>query len=68
MDEVYGQDPRLRGLLEAWQAGYVLVIAGTARVRCEGLDWQAAITAHVPDTHWHLYSAGRGAKGHRWYA
>nr|WP_204050950.1 hypothetical protein [Microbispora siamensis] len=24
--------------------------------------------AHVPDDHWHLHSAGRGAKGHRWYA
>ncbi|WP_419197547.1 IS701 family transposase [Microbispora hainanensis] len=68
-DEVYGQDPRLRALLEARQVGYVLVIAGTARIRCEGLDWKAAqIAAHVPDAHWHRYSAGRGAKGHRWYA
>ncbi|MEV4454551.1 thioesterase family protein [Microbispora sp. NPDC049633] len=32
MDEVYGQDQRLRGLLEAWQTGYVLVIAGTPRI------------------------------------
>jgi SRSO17 transposase len=68
-DEVYGQDPRLRALLEARQAGYVLAIAGTLRVRCEGVDWPAAaIAAHVPDDHWHRYSAGRGAKGPRWYA
>jgi hypothetical protein len=34
-----------------------------------GVDWQAAqIAAHIPDDHWHHYSAGRGAKGHRWYA
>lgn len=47
----------------------MLAIAGTLRVRCEGIDWQAAaIAAHVPDAHWHHYSAGHGAKGHRWYA
>ncbi|WP_433425931.1 IS701 family transposase [Microtetraspora malaysiensis] len=68
-DEVYGQDPSLRALLEERQSGYVLAIAGTLRVRCEGIDWEAAaIAAHVPDAHWHRYSAGHGAKGHRWYA
>jgi SRSO17 transposase len=68
-DEVYGQDPRLRALLEERQAGYVLAIAGNRRVRVEGIDWEAAaVAAHVPDTHWHRYSAGQGAKGHRWYA
>ncbi|WP_435887063.1 IS701 family transposase [Streptomyces albidoflavus] len=68
-DEVYGQDPGLRALLEERQAGYVLAIAGTLRVRCEGIDWDAAaLAAHVPDAHWHRYSAGHGAKGHRWYA
>lgn len=30
-DEVYGQDPRLRGLLERRRLGYVLAIAGNRR-------------------------------------
>lgn len=68
-DEVYGQDPWLRALLQERQVGYVLAIAGNRSVRCEGIDWQAAaIAAHVPDAHWHRYSSGSGAKGHRWYA
>ncbi|MEV4248760.1 IS701 family transposase [Streptosporangium canum] len=68
-DEVYGQDPRLRRLLEEREVGYVLAIAGTRRVSLEGIDLTAAeIAARVESGHWHRYSAGRGAKGHRIYA
>lgn len=68
-DEVYGQDPRLRTLLEQRRIGYVLAIAGNRRVNLEGADRSVAdITADVADRHWHHYRAGQGAKGPRWYA
>jgi SRSO17 transposase len=68
-DEVYGQDPHLRGLLEQRGVGYVLAIAGNRRVNLEGTDSSAAdIAAGVADRHWHRYRAGQGAKGPRWYA
>lgn len=68
-DEVYGQDPHLRHLLEERQVGYVLAIAGNRRVNLEGTDLPAAqISAKVADRHWHHYSAGTGAKGPRYYA
>ncbi|SDK62492.1 SRSO17 transposase [Nonomuraea maritima] len=68
-DEVYGQDPRLRALLERRRVGYVLAIAGNRRVNLAGLDRSAAgVAAGVADRHWHRYRAGQGAKGPRWYA
>jgi SRSO17 transposase len=68
-DEVYGQDPKLRTLLESRQIGYVLAIAGNRRVTLEGTQASAAqIAATVADRHWHHYSAGAGAKGPRFYA
>ncbi|MFB9629995.1 IS701 family transposase [Nonomuraea helvata] len=68
-DEVYGQDPRLRGLLEQRRIGYVLAIAGNRRVNLDGIDRSAAdIAAGVADRHWHRYRAGQGVKGPRWYA
>jgi SRSO17 transposase len=68
-DEVYGQDPRLRGMLEQRQVGYVLAIAGNRRVNLDGSDLSATdIAAGVADRHWHRYRAGQGAKGPRWYA
>lgn len=68
-DEVYGQDPRLRAALEERQIGYVLAIAGNRRVSLEGAERTAAEIAHsVADRHWHHYSAGTGAKGHRIYS
>ncbi len=68
-DEVYGQDPRLRALLERRHVGYVLAIAGNRRVNLDGADRSAAdIAADVADRHWHRYRAGQGAKGPRWYA
>jgi SRSO17 transposase len=68
-DEVYGQDPKLRDLLESRRVGYVLAIAGNRRVNLEGAEASAAqIAASVADRHWHRYSAGAGAKGPRFYA
>lgn len=68
-DEVYGQDPRLRGLLEQRGVGYVLAIAGNRRVHLDGTDRSVAdIAAGLADRHWHRYRAGQGAKGPRWYA
>ncbi|SFK14912.1 DDE superfamily endonuclease [Streptosporangium canum] len=68
-DEVYGQDPRLRRLLEEREVGYVPAIVGSRRASLEGADLTAAeIAARVESGHWHRYSAGRGAKGHRIYA
>jgi SRSO17 transposase len=68
-DDVYGQDPRLRALLERRRIGYVLAIAGNRRVNLDGVDHSAAdIATSVADRHWHRYRAGQGAKGPRWYA
>ncbi|MDF5754611.1 IS701 family transposase [Spongiactinospora sp. TRM90649] len=68
-DEVYGQDPRLRAMLERRRIGYVLAIAGNLRVGLEGIDRDVAdIATGVADRHWHRYRAGQGAKGPRWYA
>ncbi|MEU7836507.1 MULTISPECIES: hypothetical protein [unclassified Nonomuraea] len=41
-DDVYGQDPRLRGLLEQCGVGYVLAIAGNRQVKPDGTDSSAA--------------------------
>ncbi|MEV1246983.1 hypothetical protein ACIBO2_09035 [Nonomuraea sp. NPDC050022] len=68
-DEVYGQDPRLCGLLEQRGVDYVLAIAGNRRVNPDGTDSSAAdIAVGVADRHWHRYRAGHGAIGSRWYA
>ncbi|MEV6156889.1 transposase [Nonomuraea sp. NPDC052129] len=68
-DEVYGQDPRLRTLLERRQIGYVLAIAGNRRVNLDGVNRNAAdIAASVADRRWRRYRAGQGAKAPRWYA
>nr|WP_269750659.1 transposase [Microbispora sp. ATCC PTA-5024] len=64
-DEVYGQDPRLRTLLEERHLAYVLAIAGNRRVDLEGTQRTAEeIAAGMADRHWHRYSAGNGAKAH----
>ncbi|GAA3469450.1 hypothetical protein GCM10018965_040030 [Nonomuraea roseola] len=68
-DEVYGQDPRLRAALQERRVGYVLALAANRRARLDGVELTAAqIAALVADRHWHRYSAGAGAKGHRLYA
>ena len=67
-DEVYGQDPHLRALLEQAQIGYVLAIASHRRVCFNDAEVPVAdITRAAAPWHWHRYSAGAGAKGPRYY-
>jgi SRSO17 transposase len=69
-DEVYGQDPALRGWLEVRGMAHVLAIKssellavgdGSAKVSA------AELAAAVPTEHWVGASAGHGAKGRRLY-
>jgi SRSO17 transposase len=67
-DEVYGADPGLRADLEGRQTGYVLAVAATRQVttragRCPARQ----LAARLPRRAWQRYSAGEGAKGHRYY-
>jgi SRSO17 transposase len=67
-DEVYGADPGLRADLECRQTGYVLAVAVTHRVATGAGTCQARqIAARLPRRAWQQYSAGEGAKGHRYY-
>jgi SRSO17 transposase len=67
-DEVYGTDPRLRACLEARQVGYVLAVACDHPVLAAGKAWDAdELRKRVPARAWQCVSAGRGAKGHRYY-
>jgi SRSO17 transposase len=67
-DEVYGADPGLRACLEHRQVGYVLAVAKTSRVATgAGLSQAGAVAARLPRPAWQRYSAGEGAKGHRYY-
>jgi SRSO17 transposase len=67
-DEVYGSDPGLRADLEARQVGYVLAVAATHRVATPAGSCPArAVAARLPRPAWQRYSAGAGAKGHRYY-
>jgi SRSO17 transposase len=67
-DEVYGADPGLRTDLEARQIGYVLAVAKTCQVTTGAGACQAGtIAARLPRAAWQRYSAGAGAKGHRYY-
>jgi SRSO17 transposase len=67
-DEVYGADPGLRAELEARGVGYVLAVACDHRVVAAGDTYRADILlARVPARAWQCVSAGRGAKGHRYY-
>ena len=66
--EVYGADPGLRADLERRQLGYVLAVAATCRVTTAAGTCQARqIAARLPRRAWQRYSAGEGAKGHRYY-
>jgi SRSO17 transposase len=69
-DEVYGQDPSLRALIEDRGVGYVLAIAGNHRVATSGEDGGVQMVSQLAAgvMAWHRYSAGAGAKGPRWYA
>jgi SRSO17 transposase len=67
-DEVYGADPGLRADLERRQIGYVLAVAVTHRVTtAAGACPVRQLAARLPRRAWQRYSAGEGAKGHRYY-
>jgi SRSO17 transposase len=67
-DEVYGACPALRAWLEARGVGYVLAVACDHRVPVGGEACRAdALLGCVPARAWQCVSAGRGAKGHRYY-
>ena len=67
-DEVYGADPGLRADLENRHIGYVLGVAVSHRVATAAGTCQARqLAARLPRGAWQRYSAGEGAKGHRYY-
>jgi SRSO17 transposase len=67
-DEVYGADPGLRADLERRQIGYVLAVAASHRVTTSpGTSATRQLAARLPRRAWQRYSAGAGAKGHRYY-
>lgn len=70
-DEVYGQDPALRGMFEARGVGYVLAVSCSTRVRINDgatpVRSDRAVAA-LPESAWQVHSAGPGAKGPRYYA
>ena len=67
-DEVYGQDPDLRAELEEPRAGYVLAVACHHRVAvATGKHRAGELAACLPRAAWQRYSAGPGARGHRYY-
>ncbi|CAM5353285.1 IS701 family transposase [Streptomyces olivaceoviridis] len=67
-DEVYGDNPHLRAALERRQLGYVLAVSSTHRVRTPAGGQRADhLAKKIPKRAWQKLSAGRGAKGHRWY-
>jgi SRSO17 transposase len=66
-DEVYGADPGLRADLEARRTGYVLAVARRHRFTTGLRTSRADELARLPRSAWQRYSAGPGAKGHRYY-
>ncbi|MEU9474615.1 IS701 family transposase [Streptomyces sp. NPDC048191] len=67
-DEVYGGNPKLRAALEARGTGYVLAAACSAEVTTGAGTFRAdALVKKVPKRAWQQLSAGRGAKGERFY-
>jgi SRSO17 transposase len=67
-DEVYGANPKLRAELERRGIGYVLAVACDHSVGFGGATRPAdALIAHVQARAWQCVSAGKGAKGHRYY-
>jgi SRSO17 transposase len=67
-DEVYGADPGLRAGLERRQVGYVLAVATSHRVITGAGPCPAGpLARRLPRAAWQRYSAGAGAKGHRYY-
>ena len=67
-DEVYGADPGLRTDLERRQTGYVLAVSASHQVlTAAGACAARQLAARLPGRAWQRYSAGQGAKGHRYY-
>ena len=69
-DEVYGQDPALRGWLEGRRMAYVLAIKSSELLAVgDGPAKRSAaqLAAAVPAERWVGASAGHGAKGRRLY-
>jgi SRSO17 transposase len=67
-DEVYGADPGLRADLEHRQIGYVLAVATTCQMATRAGVFRAGqLAARLPCSAWQRYSAGAGAKGHRYH-
>ncbi|MFE0922986.1 IS701 family transposase [Streptomyces nigra] len=69
-DEAYRQDPQLRATLETCGTGYVMAVAWSTRVRINhGRTPIRADTlaGRLPATAWQRHSAGKGAKGPRYY-
>jgi SRSO17 transposase len=67
-DEVYGADPTLRKALCQRETGYVLAVAKSHQVTTgTGARRAVDLAVGLPKRSWHRLSAGRGAKGERWY-
>lgn len=67
-DEVYGADPKLRAALVGRRVGYVLAVAKDHRITT-GIGPRQAVelAVRLPKRAWQRHSAGRGAKGERFY-
>ncbi|WP_410628514.1 transposase [Amycolatopsis sp. cmx-8-4] len=67
-DEVYGGNPTLRADLETRQVGYVMAVACDHRVTTVTGKYRAdELVERVAKRAWQRLSAGKGAKGHRFY-
>lgn len=67
-DEVYGADPTLRKTLCERGVGYVLAVAKTHQITTGiGPGKAVEVALRLPKRSWQRLSAGRGAKGERWY-
>jgi SRSO17 transposase len=65
-DEVYGQDPGLRGWLQNRRQPYVLAVKRSERLEPAGATAEQLL-GRVPADRWLRLSAGDGAKGRRMY-
>ena len=68
-DEVYGDNSKLRTRLEDRQIPYVLAVSRDHRVPAGAGRVMRAdeLAARLPRRAWQRLSAGKGAKGHRYY-
>jgi SRSO17 transposase len=67
-DEAYGGDPCLAARLRTLRLGYFLAVACSHRVVTGlGVYRVDVLASGLPASAWQRMSAGRGAKGHRYY-